>query len=193
MTEPKSLEELESWMWSIARGELGKWTEARREAFAICADSVKTYLAARPASDLERRLRALAAACQLRETRALLLEAAAALAQYEATIRALCPDVDFCDEWQGNPLGRLNSEYRSAVSVANERAIRIAALERELALSREAIKLARNTELKRTEAAEARLVAGLVVAHDLMAGDDVDEIRSRLQQALAEPAQETSK
>lgn len=159
MTEPKGLEALAA-----------RYTERADDCGGL-ARAVLAYLAARPASDLERRMRALAAACQLRETRALLLEAADALALGAARDDMA---VDAIKE---------NSAFRA----------RVAKLERELALSREAIKLARNTERKRTEAAEARLAAGLVVAHDLMAGDDVDEIRSRLQQALAAPAQETSK
>lgn len=194
MTAPKTLEALAA--------EMLAWADNEDHGEDVCtqlvhwSEQLRACLAARPASDLEQRMRDRAEHGDgeriADSDRELLLEAADALARQSRGLSGECPT---CGTVSGR-LARIVELERDKATLAEQGAVharRVWELERELALSREAIKLARNTERKRAEAAESLLRRIIKYAtEDRAATPGVTRLARVLEeakQALAAPAQ----
>lgn len=164
VTEPKSLEALAA-EWerrsereaSEARPYDGGYSDGRAQVYDTCATELREYLAARPASDLEQRLRAEVMRLQAlfgprteegrSNTISLLLEAAGALAAYEEYLTRTKSAHEQALIRKAENASALASRLQASLDEANARntdlqqayCMRISRLERELAEARSSV------------------------------------------------------
>jgi hypothetical protein len=185
MTEPKSLEELAAeWDRRSEReaqsggGYGGEYNAGRAQVYEACATELQEWLAARPASDLEKRLRERA---QVKKNRGRALEASELLEAVDALTRAVLRIRDqgiLIAELERMLRGYTDLRTAEALKERDAQALRAAKLERELA-ARENVNFAFDATMRRAEAAEARL-APFAERIQVLAADVMRERDSRM-------------